>query len=321
MTTQPVNPRAASVGGDDLVLPFSTDKSGISGRLIRLGPAVDTILDRHGYPDAVAEALGEALTLTGLVGTGLKFDGRLILQTRTDGPVGLVVANYDVPGKLRAYAQFDNARAGALQPAGGAALLGNGHMALTIDPGGDMDRYQGIVALDSQTLTEAALGYFRQSEQIPTFIRIAVARHFLDGAWHWRAGGIMLQRIARGGGTDAGRDLTDEERDARLDGEDDEDWTRTRLLAETVEDHELIDPMLTPERLLYRLFHEEGVRAHAPVALVAECRCSRERVHDMLKSFPPSDLVDMREADGSVAVTCEFCSTTYRFAPADIGAD
>lgn len=321
MTTQSTASRAALAGGDDLVLPFSTDKSGISGRLIRLGAAVDTILGRHGYPERVAQVLGEALTLTGLVGTGLKFDGRLILQTKSDGPVGLVVANYDVPGKLRAYAQFDAARAGSIPKGDGAGLIGNGHMALTIDPGGDMDRYQGIVGLENQTLTQATLGYFRQSEQIPTFIRIAVARHFVDGAWHWRAGGLMLQRMARGGGTDAGKDLSDEERDARLDGEDDEDWMRTRMLAETVEDHELIDPLLAPERLLYRLFHEEGVRAHPPVPLTAECRCSRERVHNMLKSFPDHDLSDMREADGSVAVTCEFCSTAYRFTPAELGAE
>ena len=214
MTTQFSVSNAALAGGDDIVLPFSTDRSLVTGRLIRLGPTVDTVLGRHGYPDLVGQALGEALTLTGLVGSGLKFDGRLIVQTKTDGPLGFLVANYDAPGKLRAYANFDKARLDGIGLREGARLLGSGHLALTIDPGPEMERYQGIVALEGQTLTQAALGYFRQSEQLPTFIRIAVARHFAGGAWSWRAGGLMLQRIARGGGHDVRPDLSDEDRDA-----------------------------------------------------------------------------------------------------------
>ncbi len=320
MTTQ--NPPSAAVLADDFVMPFQTEQSGVTGRLIRLGGAVDTVLTRHGYPETVGAALGEALVLTALSGSALKFDGRLILQTKTDGPLGFIVANYDVPGKLRAYAKFDGdalgRRDGERADDVQRRLIGTGYLALTIDPGQDMDRYQGIVALDGMTLTEATLGYFRQSEQLPTFIRIAVARHFADGRWTWRAGGLMIQRVAKGGGTER-PDLSDEARDQSLDGEHNEDWTRARMLAETVEDHELLDPTLDPHRLLYRLFHEEGVRAHAAQPLEAECRCSRERITSVLGTFSPIELADMREADGAVAVTCEFCSTVYRFQPETLG--
>lgn len=305
-------------------MPFQTEQSGVTGRLIRLGATVDTVLTRHGYADDVGAALGEALVLTALSGSALKFDGRLILQTKTDGPLGLIVANYDVPGKLRAYARCDGKdlgrREGETATDVQRRLIGSGHLALTIDPGQGMERYQGIVALDDSTLTEAALGYFRQSEQLPTFIRIAVARHFANGQWTWRAGGLMVQRVASTGGTER-PDLTDEDRDARLHGEDHEDWIRTRMLAETVEDHELLDPTLDPHRLLYRLFHEEGVRAREPQPLSAECRCSRERIKSVLTNFSATDLSDMREPDGAVAVTCEFCSTVYRFQPEDLADD
>lgn len=307
---------------DDLVLPFATRENGVSGRLVRLGPLVDEILSRHDYPEVVSVALGEALVLTTLLGSALKFDGTLILQTKTDGPMGMLVADYVSPGKLRGYASFDAAAIGAVEkgsatPAGRQVqLLGKGYLAMTIDPGGDMDRYQGIVALDNATLTDAAHTYFRQSEQLPTLIRLAVARHFADGAWRWRAGGLMIQQVARGGGL-ARSFASDEERDASLEGEDDEDWSRLRMLAGTVEDHELLDPTLDPLRLVYRLFHEEGVTARPPTALVAECRCSRERLLGYLRSFDADAIADLREPDGSLSATCEFCSTVYRYGPED----
>ena len=320
MISDTIRPNQAAIGGDDFVLPFSTDRSRINGRVIRLGASIDSILGRHAYPESVGRTLGEAIALTGLVGSGLKFDGRLIVQTKTDGPLGFLVVNYDVPGKLRGYASFD---AAALARAGNTSeggLLGSGHLALTIDQGTDMDRYQGIVPLDASTLTGGALSYFRQSEQLPTFIRVAVARHFVGGQWRWRAGGLMIQRLARSGGKSTGGGLSGDERDLSLEGEDAEDWTRARLLAETVEDHELLDPMLDSQRLLYRLFHEEGVRAFEPVSIAAVCRCSHERIVTMLGSFSAADLGDMREADGAVSVKCEFCATTYRVRPEDLAS-
>jgi molecular chaperone Hsp33 len=330
MTTEPtpgeplLAKSQAKPAADNLVLPFQTIASGVLGRLVRLGSVVDTILQKHAYPEPVSVVLGEALALGALLGAALKFDGRFILQTRTDGPLGFIVVNYDVPGKLRGYANVPKDRFDELLAAAGAGqghLIGHGHLAMTIDPGGDMERYQGIVALDGEPLVDAAHTYFRQSEQLPTFMRLAVARHFAGGRWTWRAGGLLIQHVARTGGITNRPGETDEERDERLEGEDDETWTRARLLAETVQDHELLDPLLTPETLLYRLFHEEGVRVSPPVPLSAECRCSRDYIHDFLKQFGPAELADMREADGGVSVTCEFCSTRYAFSPQDVGLD
>ena len=187
---------------------------------------------------------------------------------------------------------------------------------MTIDPGGDMDRYQGIVALENATLADAAHTYFRQSEQLPTLIRLAVAKHFAGGQWHWRAGGLMIQQVARTGGIVAPQ-ITDEERDARLEGEDDDEWNRIKMLAATVADHELLDPTLDPLRLVYRLFHEEGVTARPPMPLAAECRCSRDRLLGYLKGFDADALADLRDPDGKLSATCEFCSTVYRFGDDD----
>ncbi|HRY06544.1 MAG TPA: Hsp33 family molecular chaperone [Hyphomicrobiaceae bacterium] len=318
---RPVGAMAAGV--DDIVLPFQTVRSRVTGRLVRLGETVDRILRRHDYPDGVSETLGEALALAALIGTGLKFEGRLILQTKSDGPLDFLVADFATPGALRGYASFDKARCGQVSGGGERALLGAGHLAMTIDPGGDMDRYQGLVALDNSTLTEAADTYFRQSEQLPTFIRLAVARERsgggreCDSAWRWRAGGIMLQHVAHEGGRAAEDLAAAEERGAML-GEDDDHWRRVMILAATVEDHELVDPTLSPERLLYRLFHEEGVRVQEARPLREYCTCSRERVFGFLKRFGTAELADMHEADGSISVTCEFCSTRYVFDPAEL---
>jgi molecular chaperone Hsp33 len=328
MPAEPLEPsRAArSHSADDIVLPFGTVRSRMAGRIVRLGPAANRVLTGHDYPLRVSEALGEALALTALLGHPLKPGGRLILQTKTDGPLGFLVTHYDAPGGVRGYASFDRGRVAALEAAGRLAagdLLGRGRMAMTLDPGGNLASHQGIVALDGGSLTDAAHAYFRQSEQLPTFIRLAVGRERVAGqagpaAWRWRAGGLVVQHVPRLGG-DPRPDETPEERDARLHGETDDDWLRVSMLASTLEAHELIDPMLSPERLLLRLFHEEGVRVGAETPVAARCRCSRTRIESFLKGFSPKDIAEMREADGAVTVTCEFCSTRYRFEPGEVG--
>jgi molecular chaperone Hsp33 len=296
-----------SIPGDDLILPFQAEQADVLGRLVKLGPVVDTILSRHDYPEVVSRLLGEAVALTALLGASLKSDGKFILQASTNGPVDLLVADYLVPGGLRGYARFSAEQVAGL-PAGGR-LLGEGHLAMTIDRGVETERYQGVVPLEGESLTEAADTYFRQSEQLPTFIRLAVARHYRPGKgaqpWTWRAGGLLVQKLTREGGRSGSRAAAFNE----------EDWTRAKALAETVEDHELLDPMLPPDRLLYRLFHEEKVRAYRPIPLETYCSCSRERVEELLKRFSPEDLADM-VVDGEVWVTCEFCNSRYRFDPA-----
>ena len=198
-----------AAGTDDLVVPFRTVRSGVSGRLVRLGAVADTILKRHDYPDPVSEALGQLLALTAMLGSALKFEGRLIVQTKTDGPLGLLVVSFEAPGRVRGYASYDRdrwaeiAREGRVP--GQSELLGSGHLAMTIDPGPEMERYQGIVALSRESLSAAALT-FRQSEQLPTYLRLAVARHYATGeGWRWRAGGLMVQYLTRQGGLSARR--------------------------------------------------------------------------------------------------------------------
>jgi molecular chaperone Hsp33 len=314
------NARGLELPDDDLVLPFRTVRSDVVGRVIRLGSVVDTVLSRHAYPEPVSHALGEALALTAMLGSALKVQAKLILQTKTDGALDLLVADFVAPGKVRGYASFDKTDSGLAEAKGRGdqgMLLGKGHMAMTIDPGSDKDRYQGIVPLEGEPLVDAAHTYFRQSEQLPTFIRLAVARHYGPAqgggqrTWAWRAGGLMIQQLPREGGKRAAAAPSEED--------DEENWNRARHLAATVEDHELLDPVLSPERLLYRLFHEEGVRVTPTTALAAECRCSRERIHGYLRQVGAEELKDMREPDGGVSVTCEFCSRKYRFSSADIG--
>jgi len=303
---------------DNCIVPFSTVQSRAMGRLVRLGSVVDDILTRHQYPTPVSIVLGQAIALTAMLGATLKFDGDLILQTKTDGPLGLLVVNYSTPGKLRAHASFDAdkvAKLGDTMTVNAGELLGKGYLAITIDPGGGMDRYQGIVGLEGHGLTTAAHTYFRQSEQLPTFTKLAVAR-FQDRVGgtpreRWRAGGLLLQHVTPVGGKEQ-----QDDKDDFLLGEEDDDWQRVEMLAQTVEDHEMVDPTLSPERLLYRLFHEEGVRAAKERELEVFCRCSKARVENMLKSFRPEDLEDLRDEDGKVTVTCEFCNESYRFSDA-----
>jgi molecular chaperone Hsp33 len=309
MTERPSEGRIElAIPDDDLILPFQAEQADVVGRLVKLGPTVDTILSRHAYPDSVSQLLGEAVALTALLGAALKFKGKFILQASTDGPVDLLVADYQVPGGLRGYARFSPERIADLPPDG--RLLGEGHLAMTIDRGVETERYQGVVPLEGESLTEAADTYFRQSEQLPTFIKLAVARHYRAGSagvrpWTWRAGGLLVQKLTREGGRSVGREAAFAE----------EDWTRAKALAETVEDHELLDPMLPPDRLLYRLFHDEQVRAFRAIPLESYCSCSRERVEELLRRFSAEELVDM-VVDGEVWVTCEFCNSRYQFDPA-----
>jgi molecular chaperone Hsp33 len=299
------------IPADDLILPFQADQADVVGRLVKLGPVVDTILSRHDYPETVSKLLGEAVALTALLGAALKFEGKFILQASTDGPVDLLVADYQVPGGLRGYARFSPQRVEALGTGDSvlSELLGQGHFAMTIDRGSDTERYQGVVPLEGESLTEAADTYFRQSEQLPTYIRLAVAKHYRAGhsggrPWTWRAGGLLVQKLTREGG-----------HGPSVGGFEEEDWMRARALAETVEDHELLDPLLPPDRLLYRLFHEEQVRAYRAIPLETYCSCSRERVEELLRRFTSEDLKDM-VVDGEVWVTCEFCNSRYQFDPA-----
>jgi len=314
---------------DDIVTPFEVAKLDLRGRVVRLGPAVNRILARHAYPLPVAKLLGEAVVLAVMLGSSLKFQGRFILQTQSDGPVRMLVVDFTTPGKVRACARFDRSRVAAAIAEGradGGALLGQGHLAMTIDPGANMNRYQGLVALTGGSLEEAAHEYFLRSEQIPTRVRLAVAEELRAGeggvSHGWRAGGIMLQFLPKAVERARVADLDPGDAPAGTEPDrvrEDDAWVEGRALVSTVEDVELIDPALSSERLIYRLFHEPGVRVFRVGTITAECSCSRAGVEAMLRSFSQDDRDHMVE-NGKISVTCEFCNATYEFAPSDVGA-
>jgi molecular chaperone Hsp33 len=289
---------------DDLIQPFQIDRFDLRGRLVRLGPAVDTILTRHAYAEPVAALLGEAVALACVLAAAMKYEGIFTLQTKGDGPVRLLVADVTSEGALRGYAEVDAARleAALAGPVENPVprLLGAGHLAFTVDQGPHTERYQGIVDLAGATLAECAHHYFRQSEQLDAAIRLAAAR---DAAGHWRAGAMMVQRLPGARDDDA------------WDGDGVEDgWRRALTFMGTATSAELLDPKLAPNDLLFRLFHEDGVRAFRPRPLAARCRCSRQRVADMLARLPREEVLACREPEtGEVVVTCQFCNTDQRF--------
>lgn len=303
--------------GDDAVVPFTLDKLDTRGRTVRLGEALDTILSRHKYPTPVARLLGEAVVLAALIGSSLKFQGRFIMQTQTDGPVNLLVVDFDAPDGLRGYARFDHdallkaAEEGRTRP---GELLGKGHLAMTIDQGPNTERYQGIVALEGNSLEEVAHTYFMQSEQIPTQVRLAVAEFTRKGDHrpHWRAGGVLIQHLPEHGMSH----VADLPGDGNFeDIEEADGWTEAKTLMGTLDDLELADPDLTSERLLFRLYHETGVRVFTPLPLVERCSCSADSIEAMLgSSFTAEDREEMA-VDGEIEVVCEFCSTAYHFNP------
>jgi len=310
-------PGSLLVANSDSVLPFQLEALGVRGRAVRLGPVLDTILSRHAYPAPVAALLAEALVLGAALASSLKYDGIFTLQLRGDGPVRLIVVDLTSDGALRGYAQVDTARLDAaladvpLDRASGLPsnpvprLLGAGHMAFTVDQGAQTERYQGVVALDGATLADCAHHYFRQSEQLAAGLKLAVAR---DGA-HWRAAALVLQA------------LPSAQLIAELDADEREDrWRKAVVLLSSATAAEMVDPGLPVEALLLRLFHEDGVRAFDRRPLYDQCRCSRARIDRVLRTIRRSELDELRDAGGRVVVTCEFCSTTYRYADADLDA-
>ncbi|BCP51644.1 33 kDa chaperonin [Kaistia sp. 32K] len=318
---EPVDTGAIDAAGDDAVLPFAVEGLDVRGRAIQMGPALSALLARHDYPLPVSKLLGEAVVLAVLLGSSLKFQGQFLLQTQTDGPVDMLVVDYRTPGNIRAYARFDKERVAAMEAEGTLKpelLLGNGILAMTIDQGEFTSRYQGIVKLDGASLEEVAHAYFAQSEQIPTIVRLAVAEMMTredGGAAHsWRAGGMMVQFLPQSG---AGhRDLPggDVPDGHEVEGEESDAWAEATSLVSTVEDHELIDPEVPVERLLYRLFHERGVRVFEASAVRDQCSCSRDRIEGVLRGFSAEEITDSIEND-EIAVTCEFCGAKYSFEP------
>ncbi|HHB83369.1 MAG TPA: Hsp33 family molecular chaperone [Devosia sp.] len=307
--------------GDDVAVPFTLDRLGCRGRAVRLSDAFHQIVTAHDYPAPVARVLGEAVLLTALMGSSLKFEGRFILQSQTDGAVNMIVVDLDAPDGLRGYARFD---ADAIENAikakqtDTASLLGKGSLAMTVDQGPNTERYQGIVEITGAGFETAAHRYFGQSEQILTAVRLAVAEHSIKGEAtpRWRAGGMMVQFLPRTGGQPVadlpgGDDPEIEERPIN----DPDNWLEAKSLFLTLSDAELVDPELSAERLLFRLFNEKGVRVFEPLALVARCSCSADRTEAMLMANFSEEEREAMAVEGEIEVKCEFCSAAYYFNP------
>jgi len=304
--------------GDDIVTVFQLEGRPVRGRVVRLGETADAILSAHDYPVSVARLVGEAAMIATLIGDSLKFNGKLIVQASGPGSQGrqvegagavaFVVADF-VPGEgVRSYAKYDADRVSTLEkvhggPVGAQMLLGGGHFAMMVDPGPGMEHYQGVTQLEGESLAEAAEHYFVQSEQVPSRLKLAVGRQMVPGGDHvWRCGGALIQRIA-----------ADEAR-----GETDSDFDHARALFDTLEPDELIDPVITSGRLLFRLFHEEGVRVEASRPVLRRCACEHDRLARLLAHFPSDDREHMSDGDGQVAMTCEYCNREWTFSAAEI---
>ncbi|MEO9526525.1 Hsp33 family molecular chaperone [Roseibium sp.] len=309
--------------GLDAVRPFAVEALDVRGRAVALGPVLQQILGRHAYPEPVSRLLAEAIVLTSLLGTSLKFDGRFTLQTQTDGPVSMLVVDFATPDAIRACATFDADAVEALMTAGKATpetLLGHGHLAMTIDQGKHMQRYQGLVELDGVSLEEVARRYFERSEQIPTEVRLGVGELFTrnEGEAHsraWTAGGVLIQFLPESPDRMKQADIDPgdaPEGTAPHQVDEDDAWVEAKVLVETVKDVELTDPEVSVEMLLFRLFHERGVRLFDPQPLADKCSCSRQKIQGVLAGFSADEIADMTE-DGKIVVTCEFCSSRYEF--------
>lgn len=317
--TQPANPDTLGAG-DNTIATFQLEGRSVRGRFVRLGETADAVLGAHDYPQSVARLVGECALIATLIGDSLKFDGRLIVQAsgpgshgqqvEGSGAVAFVVADF-VPGQgVRGYAKFDADRVQALEaqadgPLGPRELLGEGHFVMTIDPGEGMERYQGVTAIEGDSLAASAEHYFAQSEQVPTRLKLAVGQQMLDGGKTvWRAGGALIQKLAG-----------DESRPS-----EDADFDHARALFETLEADELLDPELTSGRVLYRLFHEDGVRIEQEREVKRRCTCERARLAQILARFSADDREHMSKTDGSVAMTCEYCNKEWAFSAEEIDA-
>ena len=304
----------AESGYDDLLLPFQLDPFDLRGRMVRLNSAAHIILDRHGYPDPVAKLLGEVMTISVCLAGALKFEGVFSLQIKGDGPVRTMVADFTSEGHLRGYAAFDEeavkqaAENGEVTVPG---MIGGGYMAFTVDQGADMQRYQGIVPLAGQTLADCTQDYFRQSEQLETGLNISVRK---DEFGIWRAGALMLQRMPLDGGEapEPGKARAMHDMDACEDA-----WQTAMVMVSSATPDEIAGTRIAPDRLLFRLFHESGIRAYPAQPVAERCRCSKDRVESVLVSLSDEEIRDMT-VDGLVFVTCEFCKSRWDYDEAGI---
>jgi molecular chaperone Hsp33 len=291
----------------DFVLAFDLPQAGLRGRLVRLDAVSTRALEAQSLPEPAARVAAETCVLGTLLGSALKLDGRLTVQTKSAGPLDLVAADYygaeaDRPAGVRSYARLDEQRFASLTDTPSFEdMAGEGVVAITIEPRQGDQRYQGIVSLVPQSLAATAEAYFAQSEQLPTAIRLAAAPVYVPGkaGSHWLAGGLMLQATPEG----------------RVDAHD---WERLAAFLATVEDMELVDVSLAAETLLWRLFHEDEVRVHQAEPVAFRCNCESGRIASVLRSYAPSQREGLSDPDGIIRARCEFCGRVHEIVPDDL---
>ena len=292
--------------GDDFVASFQIEDTSVRGRIARLGDGVlDSILKRHDYPRWAAYLLGEAVTLAVLVSASLKFDGKVLVQAQGEGPVSLLVAEARSDGGVRGYLRLNKPKWDELERVNKGQrphipqVLGKGVLALLLQPNDpDQSPWQSMVPIEGATLADCAQMWFSQSEQVPTRVRLAVAEVSQPGGVkRWRSGGALIQQVAG----DAARGSTDEP------------WENARHLFDTIEDMELVDPDVSSGTLLFRLFHENGVRMEEPKALSDKCTCSEEKLLDTIRQMDRAEIKTMANADGAITADCQFCGRHYSF--------
>lgn len=310
---------------EDIIQPFILHQSSVRGRMVRLCPSIHTILSRHPYHPVVKHLLGEMLTIAAMLASNLKDNGILTIQAKGNGPVDLIVVDAVSGGGLRGYARTSedaNAKLDKLLEQAEQLplneIMGEGYLAITLDLGFG-DPYQGIVPLEGETLQEAVAHYFSQSQQIDVMFHLAVnERTAPQGESNWAAGGIMLERMPEEGGLTKDPPTTFADATPTLDNI--KGWDYNALLVDTATEEELLDPHLAPSALLYRLFNEGGVWVHETKPVYAECRCSREKIENILSRMDYESLVEMMQDDGYVGMTCQFCNKEERFSADELKA-
>jgi molecular chaperone Hsp33 len=284
----------------DSAMGFIIPARNARGRLVRLGPVLETILSAHGYPPVIEALMAEALVVTALLGAMLKdAGGQLTMQAQTeDGPISLLVCDYK-GGALRGYVKHDADRIAELPKNPTLEhVFGKGYLAITFDQETSGERYQGIVPLEGQSLAAAVQSYFFQSEQIPSLVRVSVVGDV--------AGGLLLQHLAEG---EEGR----ERLHTKLDHPE---WEHVAVLGNSIRPEELTDPRLELETIAWRLFHEEEeIRTLGDISLSKGCRCDAAHIESVIARFPQFERVEMAGEDGKITVDCEFCARKFLVNP------
>ena len=320
---------AEKIAWDDTVLPFQLDRSDIRGRVARLDGVLEEVLSQHDYPTKVEALVAEAAVLTALIGQTIKLRWKLSLQIRGEGAIRLIATDYfgpsdeGEPARIRAYASYDHNEV-AISDLSPFEMIGKGMFAILIDQGRDMTPYQGITPLAGGSVSACASTYFAQSEQLPTRFSIAMGQSQEKGSdENWRVGGVMIQHMpkasphAKSASGDAGLLAAED----LLGADSAENWNRVNLLLDTVEELELVGPLVSPVTLLHRLFHEEDARVYDPQPVSFGCTCAAEKIVNTMSVYSADDIQSMTTEEGLVTADCQFCGAHYEFEPEMLGKD